>query len=114
MPRKESSATSDVPAHGRRRRASRPAAAHEYLSRRELLELVPLSMSSIDTLEKAGKFPSRFVLSPTIKVCWKRREVIRFLEQRAAKRVHPIHRVAGAAQDQTEFHKRGSGMLRGA
>ena len=101
MPRKESSATSDVPAHGRRRRASRPAAAHEYLSRRELLELVPLSMSSIDTLEKAGEFPSRFILAPTTKVCWKRREIIRFLEQRAAKRVHTMHRVAGAAQDRT-------------
>ena len=37
---------------------------------------------------KGGEFPSRFVLSPTVKVCWKRREVIRFLEQRAAKRVH--------------------------
>ena len=80
----------------------------EYLSRRELLALVPLSMSSIDSLEKAGEFPSRFVLSPTTKVCWKRREVIRFLEQRADKRVHTMHRVAGAAQDRTEPTNQGA------
>ena len=107
MPRKESSPTSDEPARGRHRRASLPAAAREYLSRRELLALVPLSMSSIDTLEKAGEFPSRFVLSPTTKVCWKRREVIRFLEQRAAKRVHTMQRLADAGQDRTESTNQG-------
>ena len=107
QPRKEPLPSSDEPARGRRRRASPPGAAREYLSRRELLALVPLSMSSIDTLEKAGEFPSRFVLSPTIKVCWKRQEVIRFLEKRAAKRVHTIHRVADAAQDRTESTNQG-------
>jgi predicted DNA-binding transcriptional regulator AlpA len=90
QPRKEPLPSSDEPARGQRHRAPLPAVAREYLSRRELLELVPLSMSSIDSLEKAGQFPSRFVLSPTTKVCWKRREVIRFLEQRAAKRVHAV------------------------
>ena len=88
MPRKEKPSTSDHPAQGQHRAASLQAVARDYLSRRDLLALVPLSMSSIDTLEKAGQFPSRFVLSPTNKVCWKRHEVIRFLEQRAAKRLH--------------------------
>jgi predicted DNA-binding transcriptional regulator AlpA len=48
-------------------------------------------MSTIDALEKKRAFPSRFVLSPTVRVCWKRREVIQFLEQRAAKRVYAGH-----------------------
>jgi prophage regulatory protein len=94
QPRKESLCSSDEQVRGERRRAPLPSAPREYLSRRELLQLVPLSMSSIDALEKAGEFPSRFVLSPTTKVCWKRREVIRFLEQRAAKR--RVHRTPGA------------------
>jgi predicted DNA-binding transcriptional regulator AlpA len=88
MPRKERSASPDQVAQGQHRPAVLPAVAREYLSRRDLLALVPLSMSTIDALEKTGQFPSRFVLTPTNKVCWKRHEVIRFLEQRAAKRVH--------------------------
>jgi predicted DNA-binding transcriptional regulator AlpA len=88
MPRKEKPSSSDQVVQGRHRPAAPAAVARDYLSRRDLLALVPLSMSSIDALEKAGQFPSRFVLTPTIKVCWKRHEVIRFLEQRAAKRVH--------------------------
>jgi predicted DNA-binding transcriptional regulator AlpA len=108
MPRKYSSPSADQSARDHKRRTSLPAVVREYLSRRELLALVPLSMSSIDSLEKAGEFPSRFVLSPTTKVCWKRREVIRFLEQRADKRVHTMHRVAGAAQDRTEPTNQGA------
>jgi predicted DNA-binding transcriptional regulator AlpA len=81
-----------------RRNRSLPQIPRDYLDRRELLALVPLSMSSIDALEKKGAFPSRFVLSPTVKVCWKRREVIQFLEQRAAKRVHAGH-LAAAKQE---------------
>jgi predicted DNA-binding transcriptional regulator AlpA len=53
-----------------------------------LLALVPLSMSAIDDLEKKGIFPSRFKLEPTTRVAWKRREVVRFIEQRANRRVH--------------------------
>ena len=45
-------------------------------------------MSSIDNLEKAGVFPSRFRLEPTTRVAWKRREVEKWLAQRARKRVH--------------------------
>jgi predicted DNA-binding transcriptional regulator AlpA len=88
MPRNEKPPSSDQVAQGQHRPAALAAVAREYLSRRDLLALVPLSMSTIDTLEKAGQFPSRFVLTPTNKVCWKRQEVIRFLEQRASKRVH--------------------------
>ena len=61
----------------------------DYLDRRGLLALIPLSMSTIDALEKAGVFPSRFILTPTTRVAWKRSEVVRFLEQRARIRVHP-------------------------
>ena len=87
----------------KRRRISPPTQAPpEYLNRRELLGLVPLCMSSIDTLEKAGIFPSRFVLSPTTRVAWKRKEVVQFLEQRAAKRVHAV-RSPEATQGRTDL-----------
>ena len=108
QPRKEAVPSSVEPARDQRRRAPLPAVAREYLDRRELLALVPLSMSSIDSLEKAGAFPSRFVLSPTVKVCWKRREVIQFLEQRAAKRVHDAQSLTRAAQDRTESTNQGA------
>ena len=88
MPRKESPANSDKPRRDQKRLASVPPWAREYLSRRELLALVPLSMSSIDALEKKSEFPSRFVLSPTVKVCWRRQEVEKWLAERARRRVH--------------------------
>jgi prophage regulatory protein len=72
----------------RRRRDPQPPPTREYLTRRDLLAVVPLSMSTIDDLEKRGIFPSRFRLEPTVKVAWKRREVLQFLEQRARQRVH--------------------------
>jgi prophage regulatory protein len=59
-----------------------------YIDKRTLVAIVPLSMTTIDRLEKAGIFPSRFILQPTKKVCWKRREIERFMEKRAAERVH--------------------------
>ena len=88
MPRKNPSSSSDQSARDHNRRASLPPVARDYLGRRELLALVPLSMSSIDALEKMGKFPSRFVLSPTVKVCWRRQEVEKWLAERARRRVH--------------------------
>lgn len=77
----------------KRQRRPRPPGG-EYLDRAELLALVPLSMSSIDTLEKQGVFPSRFRLEPTTRVAWKRREIEKFMATRAARRVH----VRGEAQ----------------
>ena len=59
-----------------------------YLTKRELVTLVPLSLSTIDRLEQRGAFPRRFVIEPTTRVVWKRSEVEKFMEQRAAKRVH--------------------------
>jgi prophage regulatory protein len=77
------------PVHQKRQRArGPPALLRDYLTRAELLELVPLSMSTIDNLEHAGVFPSRFKIDPTTRVAWRRKEVERFMEQRAAKRVH--------------------------
>jgi predicted DNA-binding transcriptional regulator AlpA len=77
---------------------SRAAGAAEERHRRKGLptiltvsncsRLVPLSMSTIDALEKGGVFPSRFRLEPTTRVAWKRREVEKWLAQRACKRVH--------------------------
>jgi prophage regulatory protein len=71
----------------------------DYLGRRQLLALVPLSMSTIDALEKKRAFPSRFVLSPTVKVCWRRHEVEKWLSERARKRVHQ-------AAENDRFHRR--------
>ncbi len=110
QPRKEAVPNSVEPARDQRRRAPLPAVAREYLDRRELLALVPLSMSSIDALEKVGEFPSRFVLSPTVKVCWKRRKVIQFLEQRAAKRVHGSLKLARALR-KIELNQTNQGTL---
>jgi predicted DNA-binding transcriptional regulator AlpA len=75
----------------RRRRLPQPLPPRDYLTRHELLAMVPLCMSTIDTLEKRGIFPSRFKLQPTSRVVWKRREVVRFMEQRASRRVHEPH-----------------------
>jgi len=74
----------------RKRHRSTPLAQTPgaYLNRVELLTLVPLSMSSIDNLEKGGVFPSRFRLEPTTRVAWKRREIEKWLAKRACKRVH--------------------------
>jgi predicted DNA-binding transcriptional regulator AlpA len=81
----------------RKRRRSTPLAQtpRDYLNRVELLTLVPLSMSSIDNLEKGGVFPSRFRLEPTTRVAWKRREVEKWLAERACKRVHQATTVDG-------------------
>ena len=65
----------DEPRRKRRRRTPLAQTPRAYLNRVELLTLVPLSMSSIDNLEKDGVFPSRFRLEPTTRVAWKRREV---------------------------------------
>ena len=88
QPRKEFLPNSDDRVRSERRRAPLPAVPREFMTRRELLALVPLSMSSIDALEKAGAFPSRFVLVPTVRVSWRRHEVERWLAERARRRVH--------------------------
>ena len=55
------------------------------LGKKELLEVVPLSMSSIETLEKDGQFPKRFWL--TDKRCaWNGEEVEKWLDERQASR----------------------------
>jgi predicted DNA-binding transcriptional regulator AlpA len=92
MPRRNPSQNSALPVLRQNRDAAVPVLVREYLSRRELLALVPLSMSSIDALEKKGEFPSRFVLSPTVKVCWRRHEVLKWLAERARRRVHQASR----------------------
>jgi len=82
-----------------RRRRTRPVpeGLREYFTRRELLTVVPLCMATIDTLEKAGIFPGRIQLTPTRRVVWRRREVERFLEDRARNRAKPAkQRAAGA------------------
>jgi len=59
-----------------------------YVTKRELVLLVPLSLSTIDRLEQRGAFPSRFIIAPTNRVAWKRKEIEKFMEERAANRVH--------------------------
>ena len=69
----------------RRKRAHRPVseALREFYTRRELLVVVPLCMATINSLEKAGIFPTRIQLTPTRRVVWRRREIEQFLEDRA-------------------------------
>ena len=51
--------------------------------RKELLLVVPLSWSTIDRLEKNGKFPERFYI--TDKRCaWMKEEIDRWLDERKA------------------------------
>ena len=77
---------STKPKQRRRSRPQQPRAPPDYLNCRELLAMVPLCMSSIDALEKQGIFPRRFRLEPTSRVVWLRREVVRFMEERAKRR----------------------------
>jgi predicted DNA-binding transcriptional regulator AlpA len=58
----------------------------DYYTRSEMLAVVPLCMATIDTLEKEGIFPARITLTPTRRVVWRRREVEKFLEDRARNR----------------------------
>ncbi|EFP3678401.1 AlpA family phage regulatory protein [Salmonella enterica] len=53
------------------------------LDKKKLLSVVPLSMSTIDRLERAGEFPKRWYI--TDKRCaWKQEEVEHWLEERKA------------------------------
>jgi prophage regulatory protein len=80
---------SDVPPNEpRRRRRRTPMPSRDYLTRHDMLMIVPLSMTTIDDLERRGIFPSRFKLEPTARVAWKRTEVLKFIKQRARRRVH--------------------------
>jgi predicted DNA-binding transcriptional regulator AlpA len=74
-----------------------PPIPRDYLTRHELLAMVPLGMTSIDGLEKKGIFPSRFKLEPTSRVAWPRREVEAFLRLRAKRR--PGQSYLGAARE---------------
>ena len=53
------------------------------LGKKELLAVVPLSMSTIDRLEKNGQFPKRWYI--TDKRCaWTQEEVEKWLDERMA------------------------------
>ena len=52
--------------------------------KKELLAVVPVSMSTIDTLEKKGEFPKRWYITDK-RVAWDREEVERWLDERKAK-----------------------------
>ena len=73
-----------------------PHVESPFVGRRELLTLVPHSMSTIDRLEAEGKFPKRIRLEPTNRVGWLRSEVTAYL-RRLAKRRRPA-----AQEDQVE------------
>jgi predicted DNA-binding transcriptional regulator AlpA len=84
----------DIGAPTKRRRSRNPAIVsvspppRDYLLRPELLVMVPMSMGSIDALEKRGEFPSRFRL-PINRVAWVRAEVEAFMRKCAKQgRVH--------------------------
>jgi hypothetical protein len=71
MPEQQPTTISDQrphePRRQRRRRIPQPLPPRDYLSRYELLALIPFCMSTVDSLE--------------------RREVLRFMEERAKRRV---------------------------
>lgn len=54
------------------------------LGKKELLLMVPLSMSTIGRLEKAGKFPQRFWITDR-RCAWNSEEVERWLDERQAR-----------------------------
>ena len=58
----------------------------DYVTRHELLAMLPFGMSSVDALEKRGIFPRRFRLEPLRRVAWPRREVEKFLALRARRK----------------------------
>jgi predicted DNA-binding transcriptional regulator AlpA len=66
-----------------------PRVAHAespFIGRRELLSVVPHSMTTIDRLESKGQFPKRIRLEPTSRVAWLRREVTAYLRHLAKRR----------------------------
>jgi predicted DNA-binding transcriptional regulator AlpA len=63
-----------------------PHVESPFIGRRELLTLVPHSMSTIDRLEAQGKFPKRIRLEPTIRVAWLRREITAHLRHLSKRR----------------------------
>ena len=60
-----------------------PLPPRDLILRSELLELVPLSVTTIWRLERAGQFPRRIPISEK-RVAWRRSEIEAWLEQRAA------------------------------
>jgi len=78
--------TTTAPDEPRRRRRPRHVIESEYVGRDELLQMVPLARTTIDSLERRGLFPKRFVLRPTHRVAWKRSEVMKFLDDNAKRR----------------------------
>ena len=52
-------------------------------SKKQVLEMVPLSWSTIDRLEKAGEFPKRFYITDR-RCVWNGDEVEQWLDQRQA------------------------------
>lgn len=54
------------------------------MGKKELLAVVPLSWSTIDRLEAAGDFPTRFWITDR-RCAWNSEEVERWLDQRQAK-----------------------------
>ncbi len=58
------------------------------ISAKELQRLVPYSRVHILRMEKAGQFPTRIRLGPsrTGRVAWRLREIVKWIEERAAER----------------------------
>ena len=81
-----------TPVARKRRRARAPPVLRDYLTKRDLVLLVPLSMTTIDRLERQGIFPARFVIAPTNKVAGAAARSSDFMSTRAARRVSTKHR----------------------
>ena len=56
--------------------------ADGFIRSRELLRLIPLGMTAINTLEREGKFPRRVSLTGGRAVAWHRRAVLAWIKAR--------------------------------
>ena len=65
-----------------------PTILNRLIRRDELLKLIPMSDATIYQLEKAGKFPKRFHLTPRCAV-WDLEEIETWIAERRAALIKP-------------------------
>lgn len=53
------------------------------IGKKDLMKMVPVSMSTIDSLEKRGEFPKRWFITDK-RAAWNRDEVEQWLDERQA------------------------------
>lgn len=69
--------------------AGKDASCKKIINRKQLLEMIPLSERTILDMEKKGKFPRRFAITPRL-VGWDLADVEAWIEQRKAAAEQPL------------------------